>query len=395
RFPYPTLFRSLSCSIAAGRYTSALTTITFFLRLSFRCRASLPTVVVLPAPCRPAIRIIAGAGTLRLRSLAAEPITAASSSRTTLIRAWPGVSDFSTSWPTARTLIRCTSACTTGRATSASSRAMRTSRTASPMLDSVNRPRPRRRSMVPDRRWVSDSNMRARKPGQRPSIIAVGCTIPLHRTVCDTRRMTIVLIAVAAYLAAALLLLGAVARARLPGARGWAVPALLGVALHASYHLVVAWRITGGADMHFFSALSLVSLGMAALTATVGARERMAALGVFAFPLAALLLAVYAYMGHAPSPPLDWRLQLHALLGLLAYAALAIAALRARVLWLQRRALRRREFHAWLRALQPLTGLDTVLYRTITVGFVLLPLNFLTGVLFVEDQLSPHLVHKT
>ncbi|WP_374011882.1 inner membrane protein YpjD [Pseudoxanthomonas koreensis] len=207
--------------------------------------------------------------------------------------------------------------------------------------------------------------------------------------------MTIVLIAVAAYLAAALLLLGAVARARLPGARGWAVPALLGVALHASYHLVVAWRITGGADMHFFSALSLVSLGMAALTATVGARERMAALGVFAFPLAALLLAVYAYMGHAPSPPLDWRLQLHAWLALLAYATLAIAALLAMMLWLQERALRRREFHAWLRALPPLTGLETLLFRTIKVGFVLLSLTLLTGVLFVEDLLSQHLVHKT
>ena len=66
------------------------TTITFFLRRSFRCLASLATVVVLPAPCRPAIRITAGAGTLRLRSLACEPITAVSSSRTTLISAWPG-----------------------------------------------------------------------------------------------------------------------------------------------------------------------------------------------------------------------------------------------------------------------------------------------------------------
>src|SRR5690606_5499076 len=74
---------------------------TFFLRFSFRCLASLPTVVVLPAPCRPAIRNTAGAGTLRFRSVADEPMTAVSSSRTTLIRAWPGASDLSTSWPAA------------------------------------------------------------------------------------------------------------------------------------------------------------------------------------------------------------------------------------------------------------------------------------------------------
>src|SRR5690606_3890713 len=175
--------RVLSCSMAAGRYTSALTTITFFFWRSFRCFASLPTVVVLPAPCRPAIRITAGGCTLRSRPLACEPITAVSSSRTTLIRAWPGVSDLSTSWPTARTLIRSIRACTTGRATSASSSAMRTSRVASRMFSSVSRPRPRRRSMVPDRRWGRDSNMQGwlvkrtfdYSPAPRPARLVRNC----------------------------------------------------------------------------------------------------------------------------------------------------------------------------------------------------------------------------
>jgi len=207
--------------------------------------------------------------------------------------------------------------------------------------------------------------------------------------------MTIVLIAVAAYLAAALLLVRAVARDRIDAARAWLAPALLAAALHAAYHLAVAWRTAGGADMHFFSALSLVSLGMAGMTAAVGARGRMAALGVVAFPLAALLLAAYHGHGHAPSAALDWRLQLHAWLALLAYATLAIAALLAVMLWAQERALRRREFHAWLRALPPLTQLEVLLFRTIGVGFALLTLTLLTGVLFVEDFLSQHLVHKT
>lgn len=207
--------------------------------------------------------------------------------------------------------------------------------------------------------------------------------------------MTIVLIAVAAYLLATLLLLRTVAGKDPIPSRGWLLPALAGVALHGGYHLGVAWRTPGGPDMHFFSALSLVGLGMAAMTTLVGARGRTAAVGVVAFPLAALLLAVYHGNGHAPSPPLDWRLQLHAWLALLAYATLAIAALLASMLWLQERALRRREFHAWLRMLPPLTQLEMLLFRTITVGFVLLTLTLLTGVLFVEDFLSQHLVHKT
>ena len=49
-----------------------------------------------------------------------------------------------------------------------------------------------------------------------------------------------------------------------------------------------------------------------------------------------------------------------------------MAALLAIMLWVQERALRRRAFHAWLRALPPLTELETLLFRTIAVGFVLL-----------------------
>ena len=109
-----------------------------------------------------------------------------------------------------------------------------------------------------------------------------------------------------------------------------------------------------------------------------------------------LLTGTPAGVGHARKPdPLDWRLLLHAWLALLAYATLAIAALLAIFLWAQERALRRREFHRWLRALPPLTELETLLFRTISVGFVLLGAVLLTGVLFVDDLLAQHLVHKT
>lgn len=207
--------------------------------------------------------------------------------------------------------------------------------------------------------------------------------------------MLTVLAAIAAYLLATGLLLGAVARDKVAASRAWIWPAAVGVLLHGAYHLVIAWRTPGGPDMHFFAALSLVGLGMAAMTALVGAQGRMAGLGVLAFPLAALLLAVYHLHGHAPTRGLDWRLQLHAWLALLAYATLAIAALLALMLWAQERALRRREFHAWSRALPPLTELEELLFRTITVGFILLTATLLTGILFVDNLLAQHLVHKT
>lgn len=206
--------------------------------------------------------------------------------------------------------------------------------------------------------------------------------------------MTLALIAIALYLAAAALLVVDVLRDSARRLRGWLPFAIGGIVLHGSVH-VLAWQRGGGADLHFFSALSLVGLGMAVLTGLVAATGRMAALGVIVFPLAAATLGGYIGQGQMPADALDWRLQLHAWFALLSYATLAVAALLAILLWLQERALRRREFHAWLRALPPLVELETLLFRTIAVGFALLSATLLTGVLFVEDLFAQHLIHKT
>src|SRR5688500_13533062 len=122
--------------------------------------------------------------------------------------------------------------------------------------------------------------------------------------------MTIVLIAAVLYLVAAGLL---IFQLRQEGTRSlrWLLPALGAVALHLVAH-ATTWRSAGGADLHFFSALSLVSLGMAAMTTLYGATGRMAALGVVVFPIAAVFLAAYAGYGHVRTEVLDWRLQLHA-----------------------------------------------------------------------------------
>jgi ABC-type uncharacterized transport system permease subunit len=104
----------------------------------------------------------------------------------------------------------------------------------------------------------------------------------------------------------------------------------------------------------------------------------------------------YAIGGPRPAVVLEWQLQLHALLALLAYAALAVAALLALMLWVQESALRRRELdNPLLRRLPPLTELEELLFRTIAAGFVLLTTALLTGAVFVENLFAQHLAHKT
>ena len=204
--------------------------------------------------------------------------------------------------------------------------------------------------------------------------------------------MTLAFITALSYLLAAGLLARDVSRD--VRGRAWLLPALIALGLHAALH-ATTWHGAGALDLHFFSALSLVGLGMGVLTTAFGASGRMAALGVIVFPIAALVGIAYTARGHVSATPLDWRLQLHAWCALLAYATLGIAALIAVLLWAQERALRRREFHGWLRAMPPLTQLESLLFRTIAVGFGLLTATLLTGVLFVENLFAQHLVHKT
>ena len=66
-------------AMAAGRYTSVDTASTFFFMRSVSILPSLPVVVVLPAPCRPAIRMMAGGCVARLSPLWAPPINCVSS----------------------------------------------------------------------------------------------------------------------------------------------------------------------------------------------------------------------------------------------------------------------------------------------------------------------------
>lgn len=183
--------------------------------------------------------------------------------------------------------------------------------------------------------------------------------------------------------------------ARRPLWRGTAICAgAIAVFAHADVH-ALAWLHSGGPDMHFFAALSLVALGMAALTTAAAWRQHLQALGVIVYPMAAILLVLYHFYGHARGEALDWRLQLHAYIALLAYATLSLSALLGMMLWAQERALRARQIRGWLRALPPLTQMEMLLFRSIGVGFVLLTLTLVTGMLFVHDLLGQHLWHKT
>src|SRR6185437_7005812 len=149
-----------SCRIAAGRRTSVLTRSTRRRSRSMSQRASLPAVVVLPAPCRPASSTTCGGCTLSAKPCCGSPSRPTSSRCRMPMKACPGVRLVDTSAPSALVLTLSMKLLTTGRATSASISAMRTSRSVSATFSSVTRPRPRSVCTVRFSRSVNLSNIR-------------------------------------------------------------------------------------------------------------------------------------------------------------------------------------------------------------------------------------------
>jgi ABC-type uncharacterized transport system permease subunit len=204
---------------------------------------------------------------------------------------------------------------------------------------------------------------------------------------------TVALLAIALYLAAA----GLLARPLWSGGTALSPLALSlaggAVAMHAG---ILLGMHRGALDLHFFAALSLVAFGVSTLTLLVNLSRPVAALGVIVFPLTALLVAVDSFLAPPTTPhPMDWQIKLHVTVALVAFSVLSIAAALAILLAVQERALRHRQFGPWLRALPPLTLTETLLFRLIGAGFLLLTLTLVTGALFVDNLFGQHLAHKT
>jgi ABC-type uncharacterized transport system permease subunit len=152
-----------------------------------------------------------------------------------------------------------------------------------------------------------------------------------------------------------------------------------------------------GLDLQFWNALSLVSWLIALLWWLASLGQPLENLGIAILPLAGLFLSLeILFLGYRgslerASPGLD----AHILLSILAYSVLSIAALQAVLLAVQEKHLREKHPGGFIRALPPLQTMETLLFRMIGVGFILLSLALVSGALFVQDLFAQHLVHKT
>lgn len=198
------------------------------------------------------------------------------------------------------------------------------------------------------------------------------------------------LVAAAAYAAAAVLTWRAPARQ--------AATALAAVALLLHGAALVGQLFSGGnLALGVTEALSVFSWQAALLLWALCLLQPVHVLGVAIYPLAAAGAVGAALWPTAVTgiPLSDWKIQMHVVLSLLSAGFLTLAAAQAVTLAVQDRLVHQAAPNRIVAALPPLQSMEYLLFVLISLGFFILSLSLLSGLVFVDNLLAQHLAHKT
>ncbi len=168
------------------------------------------------------------------------------------------------------------------------------------------------------------------------------------------------------------------------GALGFAVIVPLGLHGWLLYDTLFIW---GALNLGLVYALSLILW----LTVLVYWLARyfypLSSLQTLVLPLAAVSTALPAIFpeAHILSQPASGLFDTHVLMAMLAYSLFTIAALHAGLMSLVENRLHRARLPKVLQNLPPLMTMETLLFRVIGAGFVLLTITVVSGMLFSEQ----------
>ena len=153
----------------------------------------------------------------------------------------------------------------------------------------------------------------------------------------------------------------------------------------------------GSLSLGVTEALSVFAWQAALLLWALSRVQPVQMLGVAIYPVAAAAALTAALWPTPVSaiPLSDWKIQLHVVLSLFSAGFLTLAATQAVTLAIQDRLLHDRAADSLVDVLPPLQTMEHLLFLMIGLGFFMLSLSLLSGLLFVDDLLAQHLAHKT
>lgn len=173
------------------------------------------------------------------------------------------------------------------------------------------------------------------------------------------------------------------------------LPAILAVFVHA-YLLFITLDLIGDLNLGFFNAISLTCWLVIVIVLLTSITKPVFNISLLVMPLTAIavLLALLYPSDHQLSKQDNFALELHILLSLVAYSLLTVAALQACLLAFQDRQIRNKQPMFIMNTLPPLQVMEELLIEIITLGFFILSLSLITGVMFIDNIFAQHLTHK-
>ncbi len=173
----------------------------------------------------------------------------------------------------------------------------------------------------------------------------------------------------------------------------------------ALLHAVIqarAWTSLPLGEVDTATVLSLCTLVVVALWASSLLRQdAVPESGLIALPLAALANIIDAlfsgpYLGagaslHGSAP----GTLVHIVSSVIAFGMLSLAGTYAILVLAIDHSLKRHELSTLVRRLPPLDRLEGLLFRLVATGFALLTISLASGLIYVDNLLAQHLVHKT
>ena len=160
------------------------------------------------------------------------------------------------------------------------------------------------------------------------------------------------------------------------------IPAWLALTFHG---LLLANTFSkSGVYFDFFSSLGLFAWIITALFLLASLKWVLSSMGLLVFPIAGLCaaaLGVFADAQRALPTPMSGLLQTHIAISVFAYSLLSLAGLQAILLAVQDKHLHNHRPAGFIRSLPPLQVMEQLMFRMISVGFALLTLSLLSGII--------------
>lgn len=172
------------------------------------------------------------------------------------------------------------------------------------------------------------------------------------------------------------------------------VLAITAAILH-TFILQNALHHENGINLNILTSGSLISWLVVLVLLISSFRQKIDNLFIAVFPMAALLIVLGALVSTATPKPYASGVVSHILLSILAYSIFTLAAFQAILLHKQSHALKHNISGSLLGSLPPLQTMEKLLFEMLWTGFILLSAALITGLLFVDNMVEQHLVHKS